>query len=83
MSDFYTYCFDQTAETKRFYTNLTDDDVKYLEAAARRDYETCTGLIDKYFRLRMPNTAVKHEVYRREARCRMAWRGNLLLRKQR
>lgn len=66
MSDFYTYTFDEAEKSKRFYTDLTDDDIKYLEAAARLDYETCNALIDKYFRLKMPHTAVKHEVYRRD-----------------
>ena len=60
------YTFDEVENTKRFYTDLTDDDITYLEAATRRDFETCTSLIDKYFRKKMPNTVVMHQVWRRD-----------------
>lgn len=66
MEDFYTFAFDEVEKSKRFYKNLTDDDIKYLEAAVRKDFETCNALIDMYFRLKMPNTAVKHQVFRRD-----------------
>lgn len=66
MENFYNFTFDEATKTKKFYTNLTDDDISYLEAATRRDYETCNALIDKYFRLKMPNTVVKHQVFRRD-----------------
>lgn len=66
MTDFYSFCFDSAEKSKQFYTDLTDDDIKYLEAAARLDYETCLPLVDKYFRLKMPKTVVRHEVYRRD-----------------
>lgn len=67
MSDnFYSFVYDEKAKTERFYKDLTDDDIKYLEAANRRDYETCTTLLDKYFRQKMPNTRCKHKVWRRD-----------------
>lgn len=76
MSDFYTYSFDEAEKTKRFYTNLTDDDIKYLEAATRRDYPTCIALLDKYFRLKMPRTVVKHAVFRRDNKIDI-WKYNI------
>ena len=60
------FVFDEAERAKRFYTDLTDDDIKYLEAATRHDWETCNNLIDKYFQLKMPNTVVMHKVYRRD-----------------
>jgi len=66
MGNFYNFAFDESSNSKRFYKDLTDDDIKYLEAATRHDYETCNALIDKYFRLKMPNTVVKHQVFRRD-----------------
>lgn len=62
------YVFDEAENTKRFYTDLTDDDIKYLEAATRHDWETCNNLLDKYFHLKMPNTVVMHQVYRRDGK---------------
>lgn len=60
------YVFDEAEASKRFYTGLTDDDIKYLEAATRHDYETCENMLDKYFQIKMPNTVVKHQVWRRD-----------------
>ena len=68
MQDFYTYCFDEAEKTKRSYTDLTDDDIKYLEAANRQDYETCLTLLEKQFRIKMPNTVCKHKVWRRDGK---------------
>ena len=48
------------------YKDLTDDDIKYLEAANRHDWETCEGMLDKYFRMKMPSTVVLHKVWRRD-----------------
>ena len=67
MSDnFYSFVMDEAAKTKKTYKDLTDDDITYLEAAVRRDYDTCSGLLDKYFRMKMPNTACKRKVWRRD-----------------
>lgn len=67
MSDnFIKYCFDEKEATKRAYKDLTDDDITYIEAATRLDFETTSGLIDKYFRQKMPNTRCKHTVWRRD-----------------
>lgn len=63
---FYSFCFDEKAKTERFYKDLTDDDIVYLEAAARNDYETAFGLLDKYFQKKMPNTRCKHKAWRRD-----------------
>ena len=60
------YVFDEAENSKKFYTDLTDDDITYLEAATRHDWETCNNLLYKYFRLKMPNTVVMHQVYRRD-----------------
>lgn len=60
------YVFDEAKNSKKFYTDLTDDDIVYLEAATRRDYDTCHSLIWKYFVRKMPQTVVKHEVWRRD-----------------
>lgn len=65
-SNFYTYVFDEAEKSRRFYTDLTDDDIKYLEAATRKDYDTCYTLIDRAFRQKMPNTRCKHRVWRRD-----------------
>ena len=46
--NFYSFVFDEKAKTEKFYKDLTDDDIKYLEAATRRDYETTSTLLDKY-----------------------------------
>ena len=48
------------------YTDLTDDDIKYLEAAMRLDWETCDCMLDTYFRKKMPMTVVLHKVWRRD-----------------
>lgn len=60
------YVFDEAESSKRFYTDLTDDDINYLEAATRHDWETCNSMLDRYFRLKMPNTVVMHQVWRRD-----------------
>lgn len=65
-NSFYSYVYDEKAKTERFYKDLTDDDIKYLEAANRHDYETCFGLLEKYFQQKMPNTKCKHRVWRRD-----------------
>lgn len=66
--DWYKNCFvfDEAKNSKKFYTDLTDDDIIYLEAATRHDWETCDGLLLKQFYKKMPNTVVKHQVYRRD-----------------
>ena len=66
MSDFYSFCFDEKVKTESFYKDLTDDDIAYLEAANRKEYDICSGLIDKYFRQKMPNTVCKRRVWRRD-----------------
>ena len=65
-NNFYNFVFDEKAKTERFYTNLTDDDIQYIEAAIRKDYETTSSLIQKYFRLNMPKTRCKRPVWRRD-----------------
>lgn len=64
--NFYTFCFDEAAKSKKFYKDLTDDDITYLEAANRKDHLTCEALLDKYFRLKMPKTLCKSKVWRRD-----------------
>ena len=64
--NFYSFVFDERARTEKFYKDLTDDDIKYLEAAARHDYETTSTLLDKYFRQKMPDTRAKKVVWRRD-----------------
>ena len=64
--NFYSFVFDEKAKTERFYKDLTDDDIKYIEAATRHDYETTSTLLDKYFRQKMPNTRCKGKVWRRD-----------------
>ena len=65
-NNFYNFVFDEKAKTERFYTNLTDDDIQYIEAAIRKDYETTSSLLQKYFRLNMPKTRCKRPVWRRD-----------------
>lgn len=60
------YVFDEAENSKRFYTDLTDDDIKYLEAATRKDWRVCSTFLDTYFQKKMPNTVVKHKVWRRD-----------------
>lgn len=62
------YVFDEAESTKKFYTDLTDDDIKYLEAATRHDWPTCSAMLDTYFRKKMPNTVVMHKVWRRDGK---------------
>ena len=64
--NFYSFVFDEKGKTEKFYKDLTDDDIKYLEAATRRDYETTSTLLDKYFRQKMPDTRCKRVVWRRD-----------------
>ena len=66
MSSFYSFVYDEKIKSERFYKDLTDDDIKYIEAASRKDYETCSALLDKYFRQKMPNTFCKRRVWRRD-----------------
>ena len=63
---FYNFVYDEKAKTERFYNDLTDDDITYLEAAVRRDYDTTSALLDKYFRRKMPDTTCKKVVWRRD-----------------
>ena len=60
------YVFDKAENSKRFYTDLTDDDIKYLEAATRHDWEVCGAMLDTYFFKKMPNTTCLHKVWRRD-----------------
>ena len=64
--NFYSYVFDEKAKTERVYKDLTDDDIRYLEAANRKDHETTSTLLDKYFRQKMPDTKCKKVVWRRD-----------------
>ena len=66
--DWYKSLFtcDEAEKSKRFYTDLTDDDIAYLEAATRHDFDVTEGMLYKYFRLKMPNTNVLHKVWRRD-----------------
>ena len=64
--NFYSFVFDEKAKTEKFYKDLTDDDIKYIEAAMRKDYETTSALLEKYFQLKMPNTRCKSKVWRRD-----------------
>lgn len=67
MSDnYYSFVFDEKSKTERFYTDLTDDDIKYIEAAVRKDHTTTSTLLQKYFMLKMPNTRCKRVVWRRD-----------------
>lgn len=66
MSNFYQFVFDEKKRVQQFYENLTRDDIIYIEAATRREYDTCFALIEKYFQLKMPNTRCKHRVWRRD-----------------
>lgn len=64
--NFYSFCFDEKIQTERFYKDLTDDDIRYIEAASRQDYDTTSTLLDKYFRQKMPDTRCKKRVWRRD-----------------
>jgi hypothetical protein len=64
--NYYSYVFDEKAKTERFYSGLTDDDIKYIEAAVRKDHTTTSSLIQKYFMLKMPKTRCKRVVWRRD-----------------
>lgn len=66
--NFYQYVYDQKGASQRFYKNLTEDDILYLEAVTRREYDVCESLLEKYFFLKMPNTKCKHKVWRRDNR---------------
>ena len=65
---FYKFVFDEKAKTERVYKDLTDDDITYLEAAARLDHETTSALLLKYFQKNMPDTRCKGKVYRRDGK---------------
>lgn len=67
MSDnFFTFTYDEAEQTKRFYKNLTDEDIKYLEAAVRGDIDLCLSMLEHRFIEKMPKTVVKHKVWRRD-----------------
>lgn len=63
---FWSFVFDEKANTERFYKDLTDDDIRYLEAAIRKDFVTTEAMLDKHFRLKMPNTRCRTKVWRRD-----------------
>ncbi|MBO6031822.1 MAG: hypothetical protein J6Q22_10315 [Prevotella sp.] len=65
-NNYYRFVFDERARTEKLYKDLTDDDIRYLEAVARHDYGTTSALLDKYFRQKMPNTRAKRVVWRRD-----------------
>ena len=60
------YVFDEAANSKKFYTDLTNDDIAYLEAATRHEWDVCAALLEKYFQQKMPDSVVKHRVWRRD-----------------
>ena len=64
--NFYSFVYDEKARTEKFYTDLTDEDIKYIEAAIRRDYDTCMTLLHRHFRKKMPNTRCRYQVWRRD-----------------
>ena len=64
--NFYKFVQDEKARTEKFYKDLTDDDITYLEAAARQQYDVTGALLDKYFQMKMPDTRCKHRVWRRD-----------------
>ena len=64
--NYYSFVFDEKVKTERFYSGLTDDDIKYIEAAVRKDHATTSTLLQKYFMLKMPNTRCKRVVWRRD-----------------
>ena len=51
---------------KRKYENLTDDDLKYIEAVRIGDVDTYAPMIKIAFDKAFPNTVVKSEVWRRD-----------------
>lgn len=65
---YYSFVNDERAKTERFYKDLTDDDITYLEAAARLDHETTSAILLKYFQMKMPDTRCKCKVYRRDGK---------------
>ena len=67
MSDnFIAFSFDEAEKSKRFYSGLTDDDIRYIEAAVRWDFDACKNMLATHFQMKMPKTVVKHEVWRRD-----------------
>ena len=51
------------------YTDLTDDDIKYIEAVRRGDEKVYGPMIKRAFFKAFPNTAVRDEVWRRDKSC--------------
>lgn len=66
MSGFFKFCGDEKVQSERFYGELTDDDIRYIEAAQRKDYLTCSAFLEKYFQMKMPHTRCRHKVWRRD-----------------
>lgn len=67
--NFYSCIYDSSVKSARFYTDLTDDDIKYLEAVQRGDYATTDDMLYVYAMKNMPDTVVKHKVWRRDGKC--------------
>lgn len=65
-TNFYNFVYDEKAKIQKTYKDLTEDDVIYIEAAIRKDYETTSALLDKYFQKKMPNTHCKRKAWRRD-----------------
>lgn len=60
---------DTAVNTKKFYRDLTADDIKYIEAACRgweAEEEICIPMLRQLFQEKMPNTMAKHSVWRRD-----------------
>ena len=66
MANFFSFVYDETAKTEKFYTDLTDEDIRYIEAAARRDNETTSILLNKHFHQKMTKTRCKRIAWRRD-----------------
>lgn len=65
-NNFYSCCYDSAEKSARFYTNLSDDDIIYLEAVQRNDIDTIEDLLYCYAMKSFVGTCVKHKVWRRD-----------------
>jgi len=64
--NFYSCIYDAAEKSAHFYHDLTDDDIKYLEAVQRGDRAVIDEMLFCYAMKKMPDTVVKHTVWRRD-----------------
>ena len=59
---------DAKKQKLKAYQNLTDEDIKYIEAVRRRDVDVYMPMIKLAFFRAFPNTVVRDEVWRRDSK---------------